>query len=80
MQYMQFMSGNMSCSKKENDFEFLYLLEIMEFIVVKKINGMEIVEWSYDYIFRFCMDTGKTYKCRFQQQNKIPLMHALCLV
>ena len=44
MQYMQFMSGNMSCSKKENDFEFLYLMEIMEYIVEKVING--ILEWK----------------------------------
>ena len=44
----------MSCSKKEKDFEFLYLIEIMEYIVEIENNGMEIGKWSYDYIFHFC--------------------------
>ena len=38
------MSGNTSCSKK-NDFEFLYLIEIMENVVEKENNG--IMEWKW---------------------------------
>ena len=38
------MSGNMSCSKKENDFEFLYLIEIMEYIEEKENIGT--FEWK----------------------------------